>query len=234
VNCRLAAVLLFRIRCSGRSHVPPHGGALILSNHQSHLDPILIGVASDRQLNFVARKTLFSFAPLRWLIYSLDAIPIDREGTGFGGIKETLKRLKQEEAVVLFPEGTRTADGEVAPLKPGFCALAKRAGVPLVPAAIDGAFDAWPRFRCLPRRAKIAVRFGPPILPHEIQRFTDGELLAEVERRIRACHSAARAQIDRGPAARLRQAALERKNDKPPLRLAAVQNSSLGPDDVEG
>ena len=110
--------------------MPATGGGLVLSNHQSNLDPIVIGLCCTRRLNYVARQTLFSFAPLRWLLESLEVIPIDREGSGFGGLKETLKRLKRGEIVVLFPEGTRTPDGEVHSMKPGFCALAKRSGDP--------------------------------------------------------------------------------------------------------
>jgi len=145
-TCRLAAVLVFNIRCHGREKVPRTGGGLMLSNHQSNLDPVLIGLASDRRLNYVARKTLFRFAPFRWLINSLDAIAIDREGLGLEGLKEMLKRLQRGEIVLLFPEGTRTPDGEVHPIKPGFCAVARRAGVPIIPVAMDGAFDSWPRW----------------------------------------------------------------------------------------
>jgi 1-acyl-sn-glycerol-3-phosphate acyltransferase len=192
IVCRLLGVLVFQIRCEGRKWVPRTGGALVLSNHQSHLDPVLIGLACDRRLNYLARDTLFGFAPFRWLINSLDAIPIDREGLGLAGLKETLKRLKHDELVLIFPEGTRTPDGEVAPLKAGFSALAKRARVPLVPVAIDGAFDAWPRTRRFPRRATIQIQFGQPLRPEDIADLSDRELVAEVERRIRACHEQAR------------------------------------------
>jgi len=199
VICRLVGVLVFRIRCEGREQVPETGGALVLSNHQSHLDPVLVGLGCNRRLNYLARDTLFGFAPFRWLINSLDAIPIDREGLGLGGLKETLRRLKHDELVLIFPEGTRTPDGEVAPLKPGFCALAKRARVPLVPVAIDGAFDAWPRTSSLPRPAMIQIQFGEPLRPEQVSQLSDCELAAEVERRIRACHAQAR----EGRAARL-------------------------------
>jgi 1-acyl-sn-glycerol-3-phosphate acyltransferase len=190
---RLTAVTAFQFRCSGRERVPATGGGLVLSNHQSNLDPILIGLACDRRLNYVARQTLFRFAPLRWLINSLDAIPIDRDGSGLGGLKETLKRLKRGEMVLLFPEGTRTPNGEVQAMKPGFCAIARRAAVPLVPVALDGAYDSWPRQRKLPRLAVIHVCYGAPILPEEIFDWTDEQLVAEVERRIRQCHAQARA-----------------------------------------
>jgi 1-acyl-sn-glycerol-3-phosphate acyltransferase len=192
VICRLVGVLVFRIRCEGREWVPEKGGALVLSNHQSHLDPMLVGLACDRRLNYLARDTLFGFAPFRWLIHSLDAIPIDREGLGLAGLKETLRRLKHEELVLIFPEGTRTADGEVAPLKPGFSALAKRARVPLVPVAIDGAFDAWPRTRGFPKPAVIEIQFGEPLSPEQVDQFSERDLVAEMDRRIRDCHARAR------------------------------------------
>ncbi len=123
---RLLGTVVFRVRVFNRQHVPASGGVLVLSNHQSHLDPIFIGLSCDRRLNYLARDTLFGFAPFRWLINSLDAIPIDREGIGLGGLKESLKRLKAGEMLLIFPEGTRTRDGEVGRLKPGFLALARR------------------------------------------------------------------------------------------------------------
>ena len=97
----------------GRETLPEEGALLVCCNHQSHFDPVVVGLARDRRLNFLARDKLFALAPFRWLIQSLDAIPIDREGVGLAGIKETLKRLKRGEMVVVFPEGTRTDDGSV-------------------------------------------------------------------------------------------------------------------------
>ncbi|HEX5442700.1 MAG TPA: lysophospholipid acyltransferase family protein [Pirellulales bacterium] len=192
ITCRLLATALLQIRVSGRGHVPGSGGVLVLSNHQSHFDPVLIGLACDRRLNYLARQTLFGFAPFRWLIQSLDAIPIDREGLGLAGLKETLRRLKRGEMVLIFPEGTRTRDGGVAALKPGFSALARRAKVPLVPAGIAGAYDAWPRRRLLPWPSTIHIHFGAALMPGEIERLDERALVAEVERRIRACHESAR------------------------------------------
>lgn len=194
ITCRLLATVLLQVRVSGRRHVPAVGGALMLSNHQSHFDPVLIGLACDRRLNYLARQTLFNFAPFRWLIQSLDAIAIDRDGLGLAGLKETLRRLKRGEMVLIFPEGTRTRDGEVAPLKPGFSALASRAKVPLVPAGIAGAYDAWPRRRLLPSTSTVHIHFGAAILPDEIERLDERALIAEVERRIRACYEQARRQ----------------------------------------
>ena len=192
VLCRLLATVLFQIRVSGRDLVPREGGVMVLSNHQSHFDPVLIGLACDRRLNYLARETLFGFTPFRWLIQSLDAIPIDREGLGLAGLKETLRRLKAGELVLIFPEGTRTRDGELAPLKPGFSALARRAGVPLLPVAIDGAYQAWPRRQLLPGTATIHIRFGEPLSAEAVADYDERALVAEVEQRIRACHESAR------------------------------------------
>jgi 1-acyl-sn-glycerol-3-phosphate acyltransferase len=192
VLSRLSVVVLFSYRASGHSNEPREGGLLVCSNHQSHFDPVLIGVATKRRLSYLARETLFGFFLFRWLIRSLNAIPIDREGFGLSGIKETLKRLKRGEAVVVFPEGTRTLDGEVAELKPGICAIARRGKAALLPVGIDGAFDAWPRWQKLPGTARIHVNLGRPLSPEEVRRLSDEELIAELQRRIRECHRRAR------------------------------------------
>jgi 1-acyl-sn-glycerol-3-phosphate acyltransferase len=206
--------VVFSIRVRGRELVPPEGGALVMSNHQSHLDPVLVGLAADRRLNYLARQTLFGFAPFRWLISSLDAIPLDREGLGLGGLKETLKRLKRGEMVLIFPEGTRTRDGEVGVFKPGFCALARRANVPLLPVGIDGAFDSWPRRNLVPMPATIHIQFGPPLNPREIEKFDDEQLVAEMRRRISDCHAEAR---------RLRDITLNRRTQKQCCREAQCE-----------
>jgi 1-acyl-sn-glycerol-3-phosphate acyltransferase len=183
----LAASLFFRIRYRGRRNIPATGGVLAVCNHQSHLDPPLVGSGSWRRMNYLARETLFGFAPFAWLIRSVDAIPIDREGVGLGGIKESLKRLKRGEIVVIFPEGTRTTDGEIAPFKPGFTALAVRSGAAILPMAIDGAFQAWPKSRKFPWPGKIRILYGEPISPAEIAEMDDRHLAATVERRVREC-----------------------------------------------
>lgn len=192
--CRLVGVGMFQVRCLGHQHVPPEGGVLICSNHQSYLDPIFVGLGFRRHCHYLARDTLFRFGPFGWLISFVNAIPIDREGGGIRGLKETLKRLKHDQMVLIFPEGTRSCDGNIAPLKPGFLVLARRSRVPLLPVAVDGTFDAWPRTALLPRPSVVRVCIGEPISTELAATMNDQQLLAEVERRMRACHAEARRQ----------------------------------------
>jgi 1-acyl-sn-glycerol-3-phosphate acyltransferase len=165
---------------------------LVCPNHQSYLDPVVVGIGFRRHLNYLARKSLFRFAPFRWLISSLHAIPLEREGLGMAGLKESLRRLKRGEPLLVFPEGTRSTDGQVSPLKPGFLVLARRTRATLVPVGVDGAFEAWPRTSRWPRPGRIYIEIGRPIDPEMASQLDDANLLREIERRIRDCQSLAR------------------------------------------
>jgi 1-acyl-sn-glycerol-3-phosphate acyltransferase len=189
---RLAGILGFGVRCFGRENFPPCGGALICANHQSNLDPPLVGMMSGRRMNYLAKKTLFERQPLKWIIEHLDAIPIDRDGMGLGGIKETIRRLRRGEFVLIFPEGQRTWDGEMNPLMPGFVSLARRTGVPLVPVGMDGAFHAWKRGTRIPKLRRLSLVVGKPLGASEYENMTDQQMVAELESRIRECFEAAR------------------------------------------
>ena len=156
-------MIFFSLRVFGRENVPGKGGVLIASNHQSFLDPILIGVGLKRQIHYMARRSLFKNVFFRWFIKSLNAFPVKREGMNAGAIKQAIALLRRGEVVLLFPEGTRTGDGTVGSIQSGFGMIARRAGVPLIPAVIDGAFEAWPRTRRIFRFAPIGVVFGKPL-----------------------------------------------------------------------
>ena len=185
----LMQVLVYGVRHTGRENIPVQGAVLVVSNHQSHFDPPLVGCGVPRHMNYLARESLFRFAPFRWLIRSLDAIPIDRSGMGMNGIKESLRRLKRGEMVLIFPEGTRSWDGEMVPFRPGFTVLASRSKAAILPAAVDGAYAAWPRWRKFPGRGTIRVHYGTPLLPEEIAGRDEREIAAEVERRVRECQA---------------------------------------------
>jgi len=189
--CRMlvqfAALLYYRPRYFGVHNVPKTGGVLVVSNHQSHLDPPMVGIGCPRIMAYLARKTLFKNPVFGRLIASLSAIPIDREGFGIAGIKESLRRLKRGRMLLIFPEGTRTPNGEIQPFRPGFTALAVRADVPILPVAIEGAYQAWPRSSKFPRPAPIHVCYGQPIPVETVRSCGERELLVEIERRVREC-----------------------------------------------
>src|SRR5260370_4442502 len=93
----------FSLRTEGMRHVPPSGPALLIANHQSFLDPDLVGLAARRHLCFLARKTLFRNKLFALLIHSLEAIPIDHEAIGIDGIRDILAQLQAGRAVLVFP-----------------------------------------------------------------------------------------------------------------------------------
>jgi 1-acyl-sn-glycerol-3-phosphate acyltransferase len=173
-------------RASGRQNVPPTGGFLLVSNHLSFLDVILLGVPLRRPLNYMARSTLF-VPVLGPLIRLLGAFPIEREGMGVSGMKETLRRVRRGGIVTLFPEGTRSRDGKLAPLKSGIAVLIARAGVPVVPAGIAGTFEAWPRTRLLPIPKPLRIHYGAPIYPQNIAGMDPPSITALVTERLEDC-----------------------------------------------
>jgi 1-acyl-sn-glycerol-3-phosphate acyltransferase len=150
----------FSLRRSGWRNIPVQGPVLLLANHQSMFDPVLVGLASRRYLSYLARKTLFEQPVLAPLIRSLNAIPIDR-GMGKDGIQAVLNALAQGQAVLMFPEGERTYTGAVQPLKPGVSLLVKRLTCPIVPVGIAGAFAAWGRSTPIPRPSPLQLTPGP-------------------------------------------------------------------------
>jgi 1-acyl-sn-glycerol-3-phosphate acyltransferase len=155
----MAAISLgFSLRFEGGRNIPRTGPALLVANHQSFLDPLAIGIATPRQLCYLARKTLFNQPQFGGYLRSVGCVPVDQEGFAREGLKTTLHLLKEGKVVLVFPEGERTPTGKMLPLKPGVHLLIKKSGAPVVPVGIAGAFDAYPRMNLLPR-------LSPPFLP---------------------------------------------------------------------
>jgi 1-acyl-sn-glycerol-3-phosphate acyltransferase len=172
----------FSYRSVGLHHVPRSGPALFIANHQSYLDPLLIGLAVRRHLSYLARKTLFNNPIFAWLIRTLQAVPIDQEGSGIEGLRMIIKLLKAGKAVVMFPEGGRTADGRIMPLQPGVQLLIKRTLAPVIPIGIAGAYEAWPSSRPLPIPAPLSLPPSDRSIGVVIGRPLDVEPLAALPR----------------------------------------------------
>jgi 1-acyl-sn-glycerol-3-phosphate acyltransferase len=183
------AVYLFgwSYRCEGARHIPAAGPALLLSNHQSFLDPHAVGLAvPHRRIHFLARKTLFKHPLVAAYLSSLNVSPVDHEGVAKEGLKTVIGLLEAGEPLLMFPEGTRTHTGAMRPLRPGVHVILKRAPVPVVPVGVAGAFDAFPRTRKLPRfsplflpttGADIAVSVGPALDGRELLKLSREQFL---------------------------------------------------------
>jgi 1-acyl-sn-glycerol-3-phosphate acyltransferase len=190
----------FSLRVEGGQSIPRRGPALLIANHQSFLDPILLGLCSSRPLRYLARRTLFKNPFFAWLIRALRAVPIDQEGVGKEGIRTILDELQAGQAVVVFPEGERTGDGRLQPLRPGVHLLIRRTQAPIVPVGIAGAFDAWPRSRKGPRLAPlflpagkgtIAVVVGEPLAPERFAKLPREQALGELFVELQKLHARA-------------------------------------------
>jgi 1-acyl-sn-glycerol-3-phosphate acyltransferase len=156
--------VLFGLESRGREHVPQAGPVLLVSNHSSVLDPPLVGGAAPRPLSFLAKAELFDIPIFGGLIRRLNARPVRREGADAAALRMALRVLQEGRALLVFPEGTRGEEGTLREPKPGAALLAVMSGAPVVPVYVRGSGGAWPRGRRLPRRQKVVVTFGPPIV----------------------------------------------------------------------
>jgi len=175
LNLRVLSSLFYRARTFNAQNVPASGPLILAANHQSNLDPPLIGIGlRQRHLTFVAKSGLFNFKPLATAISLLNALPINDEGGDITAIKETITRLQTGSAVLIFPEGSRCSHGAIEAYKRGVALLVKKARCPVVPVAIEGAFDAWPHTALFPRLfgCRVYVKYGTPIAYDEL--FRDG------------------------------------------------------------
>lgn len=166
----------------GSRRIPMTGPALLIANHQSFFDAPVIGNATMRHLSFLARKSLFRNRWFGWLIDALNAVPVDQEGIGKDGIKEILAQLQAGRAVVVFPEGERSTNARMQPLKPGISLLIKRVQAPIIPIGIAGAYDCWPRTQRLPNVAPLFPRTGQGTLAICIGEPLDGKRFANMPR----------------------------------------------------
>ncbi len=176
--------LWHRFQAEGVENLPRTGGVLIVSNHQSMLDIPAVAVAAPRHVAFVARASLARSRFLDWLMRESGCVLVKPNTPDRAALEGMIGHLQQGDCVAVFPEGTRTHDGTLGVFRAGAIVAARRAGVPIVPAAIRGAFEALPRGRILPRPARIRVRFGAPIPPGtenalELARRAIGEMIGD-------------------------------------------------------
>jgi len=170
---QFVAANFFRLQIHGRENAIEEGPAILAMNHQSFLDPPLAALCCDRELHFLARKTLFDVPLLGPLIRHLNVIGVDRDGTDMSALKTVIRLVRGGGSTIIFPEGTRTSDGNLQPARSGLGLVIAKTLAPVVPIRVFGAYDAFPRTSKVPRRSKITLVIGQPL------RFTRQDLIGE-------------------------------------------------------
>ncbi len=166
--------LLYALRVSGREHLPNKGGCLLVSNHLSYLDVLFLQIASPRYLQYVAHEELFHTWWLGWFLRMLDVIPISSRNPR-RAIRQVVEHLENGEMVCVFPEGQISRTGNLLKIRQGFALMARQAGVPVLPAVVDGVWGSLLSFsgngywwkKPLPFRHQVRVGFGAPLEPNE-------------------------------------------------------------------
>jgi 1-acyl-sn-glycerol-3-phosphate acyltransferase len=200
--CRYIALwflwICFGFRRYRLDRLPKRGAYLLVANHQSYLDPPILGICvRGRQFVPLARIGLFDWKYVGPLIAKVNSIPIDQSKGDTGAMRKALKALDQGHPVGIFPEGARTPDGKIHEFKRGAALLLRRSKCPVVPVAIDGAFEAWSRFDKRPKvfRHKVAVLIGDPIEHDDL-----GENPVEtIEQAVRELHAELRRKMGKPP-----------------------------------
>jgi 1-acyl-sn-glycerol-3-phosphate acyltransferase len=166
---RLVGRLFFRFRVIHPERMLQNGPVILAMNHQSYLDPPLAGSTCDRAIYFLARRTLLDVPLLGRLLPKLNVIPVNQEGIDRSALKALIRVLKTGNAALVFPEGSRTIDGNLQPAEPGLGLIIAKTLAPVVPMRIFGAHEALPRGGGL-NFVPITIVIGEPVF------FTAGDL----------------------------------------------------------
>lgn len=182
----------WRLRIVGAEHVPREGAAVVVSNHLSMIDPFVVSYGANRLVSFMAKEELFGVPFVGLLIRKLGGFPVDRARKDATSMRVALSVLKGGELLGMFPEGTRSATGEMMELRTGAVRLASKTGTPIIPAAVINTQNALPMGK-LPRPARIEVHYGPPFSISELyEKHEKGEAtqmaLEMLRERIEALH----------------------------------------------
>jgi len=154
----LLSLLLFRITITGKENIPERGGALICPNHISNIDPVVISFTTPREIHYMAKAELFKNPLLNWFFKKVNAFPVNREKVGVETIKTSLKILKEEKILGIFPEGHRVNPEDRIQPASGFVVFAIKTKSPIIPVRIRGKY----RFR-----SKIEIIIGKPVYLEE-------------------------------------------------------------------
>ena len=160
---KLLARVFFRMRVVHPERMVESGPLILAVNHTSYFDPPLAGICSRRGVYYLARKTLLKWPFFGPLFPAMNVIPVERDGNDMSALREVIKKIKDGNGVVLFPEGTRSKDGNIQPARAGIGFVIAKTGAPVLPMRIFGAFDAFPKNSKRLHFTKITVVLGEPL-----------------------------------------------------------------------
>lgn len=162
--------LVFRPRIEGLDNVPASGPAIVAGNHLSFSDHFLMPAILKRRITFLAKAEYFTGPGIKGRLTaaffrSAGQIPVDRSGkdAGQAAIREGLGVLRGGDLLGIYPEGTRSHDGRLYKGKVGVAVMALKAGVPVIPCAMVGTFEAQPPGKLIPHARRVDIRFGKPL-----------------------------------------------------------------------
>ena len=164
---------LFDYRVVHRERIIEEGGAILAMNHESYLDPPLAGIACQREIYYLARKTLLDWPILGPILPHLNVIPVDQDRADMSALKNVIRLVRAGHSTVIFPEGSRTLDGDFLPALPGLGLIIAKTLAPVVPMRIFGAHQAFPRGGKPRLFTPITLVVGEPMF------FTKADLIGE-------------------------------------------------------
>lgn len=175
-----------RLEISGREFIPKEGGLIVVSNHASYLDPLVIGAAMTRRMTYMAKEELFGIPLVRTFVRSF-SFPVRRDRTSPAAVKEAVRRLRAGEAIAVFPGGERArqGDGTTIDFKKGVGLLARLSGADIMPAYIEGTDKSLPAGGKIPKPAKIKVIFAPPLINGKDFNHGTEDIAAIIQKTIR-------------------------------------------------
>lgn len=159
----LALPVWTRTEVRGVEHIPKTGPFFLIPNHQSVLDPFMVQAVCPRTVHSMTKSTQFAKPFMRWILPRIGSFPTRRYRVDPQAVRVALRELERGRGVGIYPEGERSWDGSLQPLRKGTVRLLLKAGVPIVPCGISGSYDVWPRWSKRPRRCPVKIQFGEPI-----------------------------------------------------------------------
>ena len=179
--CYLVVILFWSLKIKGGNFVNHKGPLILAANHVSYLDPVIVGISVKRPIIFIAKKEVFDIPILSFILRKLGVIPVDKKNINPASVKKIITLLKKGHIIGIFPEGTRSLNGQLLKLNSGMIKIALQTNAPIIPIGINGTFDIYPPHAKIPaffKRKNIYVNFGKPIHLDSSKR-KDAEYLEE-------------------------------------------------------